>query len=167
MTTTHAHHHHAPLDSTSHASADHQTPAHLGNWRLAIIATAHCLLGCGTGEIAGMLIGMQLGLSNTGTIILAVVLGFVFGLGLGVLPLMRAGFSEANALRTVVVAEAIGIAVMEAVDVAVILSIPGAVDAHFTDGFFWFGMAVALGAGYVAALPVNYLMIRAGYRHQH
>jgi hypothetical protein len=137
------------------------------NWRLAIIATAHCLLGCGTGEIVGMLIGMQLGLSNAGTIILAVVLGFVFGLGLGVLPLLRAGFSLKGALRTVVVAEALGIAVMEAVDVAVILSIPGAVDAHFTDAFFWFGMAVALSAGYVAALPVNYVMIRKGYRHQH
>ena len=161
----HAHaHHHGPQGPEAPAP---RIEAASGNWRLAIIATAHCLLGCGSGEIAGMLIGMQLGFSNAGTIILAVVLGFVFGLGLGVLPLLRAGFTLKGALRTVVVAEALGIAVMEAVDVAVILSIPGAVDAHFTDAFFWFGMAVALTAGYVAALPVNYVMIRKGYRHQH
>lgn len=171
----HTHHLGSPLNSPAHSrhnySHHHHTPdarpVPPANWRLALIATAHCLVGCGSGEIVGMLIGMQLGLSNGATIGLAVVLGFVFGLGLGVLPLLRAGFSVSKALRTVVVAEAIGIAVMEAVDVAVILSIPGAVDAHFTDGFFWFGMAVALTAGYVAALPVNYLMIRAGYRHQH
>jgi hypothetical protein len=39
------------------------------NVRLAIVATAHCLFGCGLGEIVGMIIGMQLGLSNTGTIV--------------------------------------------------------------------------------------------------
>jgi hypothetical protein len=160
--TTHAHHSHQ-----HHQAPVPAAPGNAGNWRLAISATAHCLLGCGSGEIAGMLIGMQLGLSNTNTIILAVVLGFVFGLGLGMLPLVRAGFSVVKAIRTVVVAEALGIAVMEAVDIAVLLSIPGASDAHFTDAFFWFGMAIALAAGYVAALPVNYLFIRAGIRHQH
>lgn len=162
-------HHIQHIQHIQHAQAAQPGPSRTapGDFRLALSATAHCLIGCGSGEILGMLIGMQLGLSNAGTIVLAVVLGFIFGLGLGVLPLLRAGFSTRNALRTVFVAEAVGIAVMEAVDVAVILSIPGAVDAHFSQGFFWFGMAVALAAGYVAALPVNYLMIRAGYRHQH
>jgi hypothetical protein len=159
----HAHPQHSPAEP--HQAAER--PQAPGNFRLALIATAHCLAGCGSGEILGMLLGMRFGLGNSGTIVLAVILGFIFGLALGVLPLLRAGFSPIQALRTVVVAESIGIAVMEAVDVAVILSIPGAVDAHFTDSFFWFGMAVALAAGYVAALPVNYLMIRAGYRHQH
>ena len=138
-----------------------------GNFRLALVATAHCLLGCGLGEIVGMLIGMQLGLSNTGTLVLAVVLGFVFGLGMGMRPLMRAGFGFRKSIRTVVAAEALGIAVMEAVDVWVLLKIPGAMDSHFTEPLFWGGMAVALSAGYVAALPVNYLFIRAGIRHQH
>ena len=161
------HTHHAPH---AHHGQQPQTQAAQAGWgqfRLAVSATAHCLIGCGSGEIVGMLIGMQLGLTNAATIALAVVLGFIFGLGLGVLPLLRAGFTARKALKTVFVAEAVGIAVMEAVDVAVILSIPGAVDAHFSDGYFWFGMAVALAAGYVAALPVNYLMIRAGFRHQH
>ena len=162
---SHAHHHHH--HSYSPVTAAPAPAFGPGYFRLAVSATAHCLIGCGSGEVVGMLLGMQLGLSNAATIILAVVLGFVFGLGLGVLPLVRAGFSMTKALRTVVVAEALGIAVMEAVDVAVILSIPGAVDAHFTDSLFWFGMAVALAAGYFAALPVNYLMIRAGFRHQH
>jgi hypothetical protein len=159
----HAHDHGVPtLDP-----ALHQAESPPSNFWLAVSATFHCLIGCGSGEIVGMLIGIQLGLSNTQTMALAVVLGFVFGLGLGMRPLLRAGFSARKALRTVVVAEAVGIAVMEAVDVAVIMNIPGAMDAHFTDGFFWMGMAVALTAGYVAALPVNYLFIRAGIRHQH
>lgn len=162
----HSHAEHRPRHIQSHV---HELPAQrpISNFRLALSATFHCLVGCGSGEILGMLIGMQLGFSNTQTIILAVILGFVLGLGLGVLPLLRAGFAPLKALRTVVVAEALGIAVMEAVDVAVLLSIPGASEAHFTDAFFWFGMAVALTAGYVAALPVNYLFIRAGIRHQH
>lgn len=158
--TTHAHAH-------VHAHRPPPQPAAPGNLRLALSATLHCLIGCGSGEILGMLIGMQLGLTNGQTLILAVVLGFVFGLGLGMIPLLRAGFTPLRALRTVVVAEAVGIAVMEGVDVAVIMSIPGATDAHFTEPLFWLGMAVALAAGYVAALPVNYLFIRAGIRHQH
>ena len=161
-------HNHQQHDHHEHMRQRANQPAAFpSNFRLALSATLHCLIGCGSGEIVGMLIGMQLGLGNTQTIILAVILGFIFGLGLGVLPLLRAGFSPLKALRTVVLAEALGIAVMEAVDVAVILNIPGAVDAHFTDAYFWFGMAVALAAGYVAALPVNYLFIRAGIRHQH
>jgi hypothetical protein len=142
----------------------HKEPS---NFRLAIVATAHCLFGCGLGEIVGMLIGMQLGFSNVETIMLAIVLGFVFGLGFGMLPLLRAKFAFRQALKTVVIAEALGIAVMEAVDVAVLVNIPGALDAHFTTPLFWVGMAIALAAGYVAALPVNYLFIRAGFRHAH
>jgi hypothetical protein len=153
----HAQQHHRPV------GGNHQS----SHFRLALVATAHCLFGCGLGEIIGMMIGMQIGLSNTRTIILAVVLGFVFGLGLGILPLLRAKFSFGHALRTVIMAEALGIAVMEAVDVAVIVNIPGALDAHFTDPLFWIGMTIALAAGYVAALPVNYLFIRAGIRHAH
>jgi hypothetical protein len=82
-------------------------------------------------------------------------------------PLLRANFPFKPALKTVVLAESLGIGVMEAVDVAVIVHLPGALDAHFTELIFWGGMAIALAAGYVAALPVNYLLIRAGIRHAH
>jgi hypothetical protein len=161
-------HAHPPQHGHAHGYVHTDEPARMpSNFRLAVSATFHCLIGCGSGEIVGMLIGMQFGFTNLQTLIVAVILGFVFGLGLGILPLLRAGFSPLKALRTVVVAEAVGIAVMEAVDVAVIVNIPGAMDAHFTEPFFWFGMAVALAAGYVAALPVNYVFIRAGIRHQH
>jgi hypothetical protein len=154
----------------THDSHQHPGPVTVkgpGHFRLALVATAHCLFGCGLGEIVGMLIGMQLGFSNLETIILAVVLGFIFGLGFGVRPLLRAKFPFRQALKTVVIAEALGIAVMEAVDIAVLVNIPGALDAHFTQPQFWIGMAIALAAGYVAALPVNYLFIRAGIRHAH
>jgi len=58
---------------------------------LAFAATVHCLTGCAIGEVAGLAIGTALGLSNLGTIVLAVVLAFLFGYGLTSLTLLRSG----------------------------------------------------------------------------
>jgi hypothetical protein len=137
------------------------------NVRLALVATAHCLFGCGIGEIVGMITGMLIGMSNTANVALGVILGFVFGIALGVRPLIRAGFAPRQALKQVVVGESLGIAVMEAVDVLVLYMIPGAVAAHFTSPLYWVGMSIALVAGYIAAVPVNYMFIRAGVLHHH
>lgn len=40
-------------------------------------------------------------------------------------------------------------------------------EPQLTDGIFWAGMAAALAVGFVAALPVNYIMIRKDVRHHH
>jgi len=133
--------------------------------RLAFSATVHCLLGCGTGEVLGMILGTAFGLSNTATIVLAVVLGFIGGFGLGILPLLRAAFSFARAFKQVLVAEGLSIAVMEAVDVLVQVNTPGVMDAHLSHPIFWAGMALALVAGFVAAFPVNYALIKRGVQH--
>jgi len=63
--------------------------------RVAIDATLHCLTGCAIGEVAGMLIGTALGLSNGATVVLSVALAFAFGYGLTSLPLLRAGLALA------------------------------------------------------------------------
>ena len=60
---------------------------------VALSATLHCLTGCAIGEIAGMVLGTALGLSQWGTVALSVALAFVFGYSLTSLPLLRAGLA--------------------------------------------------------------------------
>jgi hypothetical protein len=124
-------------------------------------------VGCATGEVVGIVIGMALHMSGVRTVVLTVVLGFVFGFALGMIPLLRAGFSFGRALRQVLVAEALSIAAMEGVEVLVAVSIPGAMDAHVTAPLFWGSMGIGLAAGFVAAYPVNYLFVSRGIRHHH
>ena len=135
--------------------------------RLAHSATLHCLLGCGIGEVLGIIIGTALGLSNLITIVLALVLGFVFGFIFGMRPLLRAGFDFSRALRQVFIAETLSIVVMEATQVLVQVYTPGVMDAGLSSWIFWLGMGLALAAGYVAAFPVNYILVGKGIRHIH
>lgn len=114
-----------------------------------------------------MLIGMAAAMSNVATIVLTIALGFIFGFGLGMMPLVRAGFTFVRALRQVLVAEALSIAVMEGVEVLVAVYIPGVMEAHVTEAIFWIGMLLGLTAGFVAAYPVNYIFVSRGIRHQH
>ncbi|HEX4877517.1 MAG TPA: DUF4396 domain-containing protein [Chitinophagaceae bacterium] len=134
---------------------------------LTLSATLHCLIGCGLGEVLGMVIGTWFGWDNTSTMILAIALGFVLGFGLGIIPLLRAGYSIKAAFRQVIVAEGLSIAVMETVEVLVQVNTPGVMDAHLHDWLFWKGMLLGLLAGFITAFPVNYWFIRKGIRHQH
>lgn len=135
--------------------------------RLATSATTHCLLGCGLGEVVGIIIGVGLALSKVTTLVLAVSLGFVFGLAFGLIPLMRAGFGWARAIKQVLVAEGLSIVVMETAEVLVEVYTPGVMAAGLGAPIFWLGMLFALTAGYVAAFPINYILIGRGIRHHH
>ena len=135
--------------------------------KLAVSATLHCLLGCGIGEVAGMIISTIFLFSNFTSIVISIILGFIAGLALGILPLKRRGFTTQQALKTVIVGEGISIAVMEAFEVLTQMMIPGVMDSHLTDTLFWIGMAVSLIVGFIAALPVNYIMVKRGVRHIH
>ncbi len=134
---------------------------------LAFSATFHCLVGCGLGEILGMVIGTGFGMSNLYTMILALILGTALGLLFGMIPLLRARFPFKRALKQVLIAEGLSIAVMESVEVTVQVATPGVMDAHLADWLFWKGMLMGLAAGFIAAFPVNYIFIRKGIRHQH
>ncbi len=159
MSAHHSHHHHQPLPGDTSNSKNH--------FILTFSATLHCLLGCGLGEVLGMVIGTWLDMSNVSTMILAIILGFVFGFAFGMVPLLRAGFSFRRALKQVLIAEGLSIAVMEAVEVSVQVNMPGVMSAHLQDWVFWRGMLIGLAAGFVAAFPVNYYFIRRGIRHLH
>lgn len=133
--------------------------------RLAFDATKHCLTGCAIGEVLGLVIGTALGLTTEVTILLAVVLAFFFGYALTLVPLLQAGTAIGSALGITLAADTISISVMEVVDNAVILIIPGAMDAGLTSPVFWVSLAFALAVAFAAAYPVNRWLIARGRGH--
>ena len=141
---------------------------HPNNFRLALSATWHCLVGCGFGEVSGMIIATIFGLNMINSMILAIILGFIGGFALGIIPLLRADFSFKQAFKTVLIAEGLSILVMEAFEVGgTQVMIPGVIEAGLTDMVFWFGMVASLMIGFIAAFPVDYVLIKRGVWHHH
>ena len=133
--------------------------------QVAVSATLHCLTGCAIGEILGMVIGTALGFSEWGTVGLAVGLAFLFGYALTSLPLLRAGFALSAVIPIALAADTFSIAVMEIVDNAVMLLIPGAMEAGVGSLIFWGALSFALAVAFVVALPVNRWLIKRGKGH--
>ncbi len=133
--------------------------------RQAMSATLHCLTGCAIGEVLGMVIGTALGWSNLATIALAVVLAFVFGYSLTIRPVLRSGLAFKAALGVALAADTVSIAVMEVVDNAVMLLVPGAMDAGLANWVFWAALAFSLAVAFVVTVPVNRWMIARGKGH--
>lgn len=132
--------------------------------RISLTATLHCLIGCAIGEVLGMFLGTLLGFSNFNTIILAVLLAFIFGYSFTLIPLLK-HLSFKKALSAALVADTASIAIMEIVDNAVIVLIPGALHAHVDEPLFWGSLALALFIAFWAALPLNYWLIKRGQGH--
>jgi hypothetical protein len=132
---------------------------------VALSATLHCLTGCALGEIAGMVIGTALGFSDLGTIALAVALAFLFGYMLTSLPLLRAGLALAAVIPIALASDTVSIAIMEVVDNAIMVAIPGAMDAGVGDVLFWGALAVALVIAGAFAFPANRWLIARGKGH--
>lgn len=132
---------------------------------LALMATVHCLTGCAIGEVAGMAIGTAIGLSNLGTVVLAIVLAFFFGYGLTSLPLLRSGMALGGVIPIAFASDTLSIATMEVVDTLIVLTIPGAMDAGLDSLLFWGSLAFALVVAGLVALPVNRWLIARGKGH--
>jgi hypothetical protein len=154
MEATAAHHHHAPLPTSGKALNG-----------VALSATLHCLTGCAIGEILGVIIGTALGWSNLATIVLAIVLAFLFGYSLTSLPLLRAGLALATVIPIAFASDTLSIATMEVVDNAIVLLIPGAMDAGVGDLLFWGSLSVALVIAGLFAFPVNRWLLARGKGH--
>lgn len=133
--------------------------------RVAFSATAHCLSGCATGEVLGMVIGTAAGFSNLTTTILSIVLAFFFGYSFTSFPLLRSGMAFAAVIPIALAADTISIAIMEIVDTAIVWLIPGAMDAGLGDVLFWGSLAVALLIAGAAAFPANRWLIARGKGH--
>ncbi len=152
-TAAHEHHHHELPTSGSALTA------------MAASATLHCLTGCAIGEVTGVVVGTALGFSDLGTIALAIGLAFLFGYSLTSLPLLRAGMAVAAVIPIALATDTLSIAVMEVVDNAILLLIPGAMEAGVGDVLFWGSLAVALVIAGLVAFPVNRRLIARGKGH--
>ena len=152
---------------TKHEHEHHSGPTGFASvpWSVAASATLHCLTGCAIGEVLGMVIGTAAGLSNAATVVLAVALAFVFGYALTMRGVLRAGVGVADALKVALAADTVSIAVMEIVDNAIMLWIPGAMEAGLTNVLFWGSLAVALVIAGAVAFPVNRWLIARGKGH--
>jgi hypothetical protein len=133
--------------------------------RAAVSATLHCLTGCAIGEVLGMVIGTALGWGDGATIALAVGLAFVFGYAFTVGPVVRSGLAFGAAVKVALAADTVSILVMEIVDNAVLLAVPGAMEAGLDSALFWGSLAFALAVAFVVTLPVNRVMIGRGRGH--
>ena len=155
------------MDAAAHGEHVHDEMPTSGRalTSVAFSATLHCLTGCALGEIAGVVIGTALGFSNFGTIALAVALAFLFGYTLTSLPLLRAGLAVGAVVPIALASDTLSIATMEVVDNAIILVVPGAMDAGVGSLLFWGSLSVALVIAGVVALPVNRWLIARGKGH--
>jgi hypothetical protein len=157
--------HSTAIDRAEHRHHPHESSAPSSPWRIALQATVHCLTGCAIGEILGMVIATALGLGDASSIAIAVGLAFVFGYGLTLRPVIRAGIPLSRALRLAFASDTVSITTMEIVDNAFILAVPGALAAGLLDGLFWWSLLVSLVIAFVVTVPVNRWLIGRGRGH--
>ena len=157
------------MDHAHHAHhAHHHAPGGAGAQslnRITLSATVHCLTGCAIGEVAGMVIGTDLGWGNLETILLAVALAFLSGYALTMMPLLRSGYGVKAATRLALAADTASIAVMEVIDNLLMWVIPGAMDAPLDSGLFWGSLVTSLLVAGAAAFPLNRWLIARGRGH--
>jgi hypothetical protein len=134
-------------------------------WRTAVTATLHCLTGCAIGEVLGMVLATWWGWSTVPSVALAVVLAFFFGYLLTFASVRRAGLGLGAAVSTALAADTVSIAVMEVVDNAFLVLLPGAMEAGLSSALFWWSLAAALAIAFVVTVPVNHWMIARGRGH--
>ncbi len=133
--------------------------------RLAVSATLHCLTGCAIGEVLGLTLATWWGWADAPSIALAVALAFVFGYALTIRPVLRSGLPLRRAVRVALAADTVSILTMEIVDNAVMLAVPGAMEAGLLDVRFWGSLAFALAVAFVVTVPVNRALIGRGKGH--
>ena len=163
---------HVSAHASDHGSG-HDPGHHSGNgsahgdasWRTAASATLHCLTGCAIGEVLGMVLGTWWGWGTWSTVALAVALAFFFGYLLTVTSVRRAGLAWGAAIKVALAADTLSILVMEIVDNAVMVGVPGAMEAGLANWVFWAALAFALLVAFVVTLPVNRAMIARGKGH--
>jgi hypothetical protein len=156
-----------------HGHAGHGAHAHHGHGgggplKTSFQATLHCLTGCVIGEVAGLMIGVSLGLGVWPTIILATTLAYLTGMTLGLLPVMKnRGVTMLEALKIIWIGEVISIGVMEIVMNYVDYQMGGMTAPSIASWMFWRGIVFAVPAGFLAAWPVNYWLLKRDLKNCH
>ena len=93
------------------------------------------------------------------------MLAFFFGYALTIWPVLRSGLSLGSAVKIALAADTLSILTMEIVDNAIILAVPGAMEAGLASPLFWGSLAVALAIAFVVTVPVNRALIARGKGH--
>jgi hypothetical protein len=133
--------------------------------KTAASATLHCLLGCSIGEVLGMVITSAFALSAAPSVAISILFAFIFGYGLSMLPLKRAGLGWRIAFGLALAADTASIATMELADNGFVLLVPGAINAGLNTLLFWWSLAVSLVLAFCVAFPLNRWLIMRGKGH--
>jgi hypothetical protein len=133
--------------------------------KTAISATLHCLTGCAIGEVLGMVISTAFGWDVAASILISVLLAFMFGYGLSAWSLMRHNLKPRQAIKIALAADTISIFSMEITDNLFLLLIPGALDAGLDTSLFWASLMLSLAVAFIITLPVNRYLIARGKGH--
>lgn len=140
----------------------------ISDWVFAGKVTFHCLVGCVIGEVIGLLIGVSIGLNPIYTMILATTLAFITGMLLAVISVIKHQKTKyIVAIKTVWLGEIVSIAVMEIAMNTTDYLIGGVNANSIFDSIFWIGIIFAIPMGYIAALPVNYWLIKKHLKKCH
>jgi hypothetical protein len=78
---------------------------------------------------------------------------------------LRAGLPVRQALGVALAADTISIAVMEVIDNATMLVVPGAMDAGISTILFWMALAGSLVLAFLVTTPVNRWLMSRGRGH--
>ena len=132
--------------------------------RSAVSATLHCLTGCSIGEVLGMVIGTAAGLGGWATVVLSIVLASASARAHHH-PGAGAGLPFRKAAKVALASDTVSIATMEVTDNAVVLLVPGALNAGLSTVLFWASLGVSLVVAFVVTVPVNRALIRRGRGH--
>lgn len=145
------------------------TQAHSSNpFVTSAQSTLHCLTGCVIGEVTGLVVAVLLGLGVWPTVILATTLAYISGFTLGLLPVMRdQNKTLIEAFKLIWIGEAISIGVMEITMNAVDYGVGGMQAGSLLEPIFWVAISVAIPAGFLAAWPVNWWLLRRNLKKCH
>jgi hypothetical protein len=131
----------------------------------AIKHTVHCLIGCGIGEIVGMLIASALGWHRVGRLPLAIILAFVFGYLFTYRGVRKNVSSSKEAFKITAATDTVSIATMEIIDNTIEFIIPNALLVTAAQFRFWWGLALSLSIAFIITVPVNRYMIGKNPQH--
>ncbi|HEY8998735.1 MAG TPA: DUF4396 domain-containing protein [Candidatus Saccharimonadales bacterium] len=134
----------------------------------AIRHTVHCLIGCGIGEILGMLIASSFGWHRIGRVALAVPMAFLIGYTLTYRGIRKDTATAGEAIKATMATDTVSILSMEIIDNTIEFLVPNALLVTATQFRFWWGLALALAVAFVITVPVNrYMMSRGAHQHMH
>jgi len=133
----------------------------------AIEHTVHCLIGCGIGEVLGMLIASSLGWHRFGRLSLAIVLAFTFGYLLTYRGVRKQVATPREALKITMATDTVSISTMELVDNTIEFIIPNALAVTASSFRFWWGLALSLTIAFFITVPVNRYMMSKRPHHAH